>query len=39
MAMRVIEFVFSSFWTFLGTWVLLGCMATGLAEIVRAARK
>lgn len=36
--MRMLEFIFSSFWVFLGVVVLMGMLFDGLAVLVRAWR-
>ena len=36
--MALIEFIFSSFWTFLGTLLLLGVLLDGIVSIIAAVR-
>ncbi len=34
--MALLEFIFSSFWTFLGTWILIEVTCGGIMEIIKA---
>lgn len=36
--LEVLQFVFSSFWTWLGTLLLIGAMSNGIARAYRGAR-
>ena len=36
---EVMEFIFSSFWIWLGTFLLVGSIAEGLGEVIRGIRK
>lgn len=37
--MKVLEFIFSSFWTFIGTVILLELILTGIVQAIRAIRR
>ena len=34
--MEIIRFIFSSFWAFVGTVILLGTLFQGIAQVIRA---
>lgn len=36
--LAILEFVFSGFWTFVGSWILLGISVNGVVGLVRALR-
>jgi len=36
---QVLEFIFSSFWIWLGTVIILGVIGTGIADIINSIRK
>lgn len=36
--MEIVKFIFSSFWTFLGSVIFIGVIFEGLAQVIKAIR-